>query len=242
MGCGSLRYDEFDASLRSKLDCISYQIEQDLFQAFAVRKEDLRHLGGHLHQQLHSLARSRDIDNVGNFADDLSELERVLVDFKGAELNLGHVKHVVDESQQELAAAANYFRQIELVLGQLGGHDLVGGEDRVDRGAQIVGQAGEVESLYSVTLFFMSLSLEVSDVVEDDQPLLRVQVGAAGQAGHCHRENLAVAEELHAVFQASRRVGFPGAHLVGNVGEERHHLFVSICGDFHFAFTKFLGC
>src|SRR6516162_9274257 len=162
-----------------ELDGVADEIDQDLGQAAAVtvaRRQVRSQL--ELERELF-VGRQR----LKRAADSLSNvLNAVIGKFEDelARLDLGQIKHVIDESKQVLAVGLKAFEYAQHLLGRLAisavRHQFGVAQDSVERGAQLMAHIGEELGLVLARLFKLAALvldfIEQPDVLDGDHRLV----------------------------------------------------------------------
>ena len=129
------------AALRRELHGVGQKVDQHLLEGAAVgpQREALRHLALHADAALEGARR----DEPHHLVECCIDLQRLALERHAAGLDLRHVENVVDDIEQELAAAVNVARVFGIFVGphrpeHLRQHHFREADDGVERRAQFM--------------------------------------------------------------------------------------------------------
>ena len=115
-----------------ELDGVADQIQHDLPQARRVAHEHVRHVLGHVVEQLQALVRGARGQGLQRGAERRPKLERDALDLEPAGFDLGEVEDVVDDRQQGVGRRLHQVQAVALLWRQLAVQDQLGhAEDAV---------------------------------------------------------------------------------------------------------------
>src|SRR3989442_4821654 len=136
----TLGRDAHAARLR-ELDGVAQQVQEDLLELWAVRK-DAADIRGDTGAQLELLVLGQGADTLDALRNQRLDLDLAAVELRLPRLELGDIQEVVDEHQQVLSVLGNDVHVLALVAGQDTAvaleQQLGEAEDRVQRCAQLV--------------------------------------------------------------------------------------------------------
>ena len=208
---------DMDADLAhfGELDGIADQVEQDLAYPGGVAAQMIRRAGLDHGGDGEAAALGLDRQRLAGALDDGAQLERRLLQFHPAGLDLGEVEHVVDDAQQGRGRGAHRAHEAllahveRLALEQLGGADdaVHGRADLVADGGE-EGRLGLVGGLRRVAgrFKFGLPTLEFGDVAVESQraAVLQGHVGILDMASTrqfaLEAASVGIKDQRHAIF------------------------------------------
>jgi len=147
--------DHLDAAGRRELHGVADQVEEDLFETVLVLENLLfAEVAVQVELQLDAFQVALDLKDLLHVAEDLLQLEPLLVERKLPQLQFRQVEDVLDRLQKELARSARHVQH----LLRLKVHRIIDlrvyCHHRVDGRAQVVGHRGEVDRLVNSFIYF----------------------------------------------------------------------------------------
>ena len=205
-----------------KLDGIADEIDDDLAQAPGIAAQAKRHVGGDVHHGLDALRGALQRHRGHGLVDQVAGAELEIVEIEPVCLDLGEIKHVVEQREQTPGAAVDDVDVFALLRRELGlAQEPRHADHRVHGRADLVADVGEEGALRAVRRLGREPRL-------DERRLRLLEVGDVDQgAGDAHDATRAVARdarllgdpahrivlEQHAVFAAIERL--TGGHVEG---------------------------